>query len=82
MKKVIVLFVCLGLLIGCADSMVIDGTEYESYGLLNKKDNRDEDVKYKLVLGNLIWSILLVQTVVAPIYFIGFSLYEPVGIKK
>ena len=79
--KAIVLIMCVVFLIGCADSLTIDGVEYESYGLFNKEDNRKENIKYELVVGNLVWSILLVQTVVAPIYFLGFSLYEPVGRK-
>ena len=33
------------------------------------------------IVGNVVWSVLLVETVIAPIYFLGFSLFEPVGPK-
>lgn len=66
---------------GCADNRKMCGREYETYGLLNKDDVRDPSVKYSLSVGNVIWSVVLVETVIAPIYFIGFSLYEPVDLK-
>jgi hypothetical protein len=34
-----------------------------------------------MIIGNIVWSCILVETVIAPIYFLGFSVYEPVGKK-
>lgn len=48
MKILIILLVCIGLLVGRADSKIIDGIEYEPYGLLNKEENRDPNIKYEL----------------------------------
>ena len=62
---------------GCGDTKVINNVEYDTYGLLNKKDNRNPNIKYRLIIGNIVWSCILVETIFAPIYFIGFSLYEP-----
>lgn len=64
-------------LLGCADNKEIDGTEYESYGLINKDELKDPGVRYSLAWGNIIWGCLLVETIIAPVYFFGFSLWEP-----
>jgi len=68
-------------MVACGDTKVIEGIEYDTYGLINKNDNRNPDVKYKIIIGNIIWSTILVGTIVAPIYFLGFSIYEPVRKK-
>ena len=84
-SKVISGIVCvmyiLSMTMACADSKIIDGIKYDTYGLINKDDNKHPDIKYELVVGNIVWSCLLVQTVIAPIYFLGFSIYEPVRKK-
>uniref|UniRef100_A0A6M3LMX0 Lipoprotein n=1 Tax=viral metagenome TaxID=1070528 RepID=A0A6M3LMX0_9ZZZZ len=75
----------------CGNTMVLDvpaktTTGYKTatigtYGLINKDDDMNPNVKYRLIVGNFIWSIILAETIIAPIYFIGFSIYEPVGVK-
>ena len=83
--KIIASIVCvlyiMTIAMSCADSKVIDGIKYDTYGLINKDDNKHPDIKYELVIGNIVWSCILVQTVIAPIYFLGFSIYEPVRKK-
>ncbi len=84
MKKVISIMLVLAMLVvftGCGDNKVIGKTEYGTYGLFNQGDQKNPDVKYRLIIGNVVWSIILVETIVAPIYFLGFSLYEPIGAK-
>jgi hypothetical protein len=83
-KKIVSIFVIvcfISMFIGCGDSRIINNVEYDTYGLFNKEDNRYPDIKYKLITGNLVWGILLCSTIVAPIYFFGFSLYEPIREK-
>ncbi len=83
MKKVVSIILILMLIIiltGCGDSKYINGIEYDTYGLLNKGDSRNPDIRYRMIVGNVIWSIILCESIVFPIYFVGFSLYEPVGI--
>jgi len=63
---------------GCGDVKNIEGTTYDTYGLINKDENKNPNIKYRIVIGNIVWSVLLCQTIIAPIYFIGFSMYEPV----
>jgi len=83
MKKTIAIFLTAMFLFsfvaGCGDNKVIDGKEYTTYGFLNKSEKRNPNVQYELIVGNVIWGILLVETIIAPVYFFGFSLYEPVG---
>jgi len=83
MKKftAIVLLLVLSVLWGCADDLVVDGKRYETYGLFNKDEVRNLDMEYELVWGNIIWGALLFETALAPIYFFGFSMWEPVGFK-
>jgi hypothetical protein len=45
---------------------------------MDKMSKFEGTVQYKTVVGNVIWGIILVETIIAPIYFFGFSLYEPV----
>lgn len=84
MKKIAALLVILSLLTmtyGCGDTKVINGIEYDTYGLFNSEEQQNPDIKYRIIIGNVVWSIILVETIVAPIYFIGFSMYEPVREK-
>ena len=80
MKKITSIIIILCLLImfsGCGNTKIIDGIEYDTYGLINKEEKRNPDIKYRLIIGNIVWSAILCETIIAPIYFIGFSIYEP-----
>lgn len=50
----------------------------EPYGIFNEKDKRVDGVVYELSVGHLVWSVILCETLVAPAYFIGWNLYQPV----
>ena len=67
--------------IGCGNTRVIEGIEYDTYGVANSEDKKNPDIEYRIIAGNVVWSCILVETIIAPIYFICFSLYEPVGVK-
>ena len=69
------------LLIGCGDTKVIDGIEYGTVGLFTK-DKMPDNIQYEVIVGNVVWSCILVQTIFAPVYFVGFSIWEPVGAKQ
>ena len=80
-KKIIGLVLAVSIIScfsGCGDNKVINGKEYETYGLFNKDEVRSDCVEYDLIIGNAILGILFSGTVIAPIYFYGFSLYEPI----
>ncbi len=66
---------------GCADQKNINGVVYDTYGIFNEKEKKNPDIEYHIVAGNVVWSIILVESIIAPVYFIGFSIYEPIGVK-
>lgn len=80
MKKItgIILVASLALT-GCARSAWVDGKKYSSYGLFNEGTRKNPKVAYETSIGNVVWSIILIETIVFPVYFIGFSLFNPVG---
>lgn len=80
MKTIAITMVLALLTLGCADSKVLDGIEYDSVGVFNTR-NKSTDVCYEVVLGNAVWSALLVQTIAVPVYFIGWSILEPMDLK-
>ncbi len=71
----------VAVLAGCASTKTIDGVEYDTYGLLNEDEKRNPDVQYEIVWGNVFWGFLLCETLIAPVYFFGYSIKEPVGPK-
>lgn len=86
MKKIMALLLIMAMLTlsACGENLKApqaDGSTkvYETYGLFNESEVREEGVEYKLIFGNVVWGILLGETIIAPVYFFGFSLYEPVA---
>jgi hypothetical protein len=82
MQKIFVyisVIVLLVTLLGCGQNKEINGHQYVTYGLFDEGQYKNPDIEYRLIIGNVVWSIILAETIVAPIYFIGFSLYEPIG---
>jgi len=80
MKKLIALIALTTCLTACAESRTINGTTYTPYGLFNQ-DKADPEVVYEVSGGNIFWGFVWVETIIAPIYFFGFALYEPTGPK-
>jgi hypothetical protein len=78
-KTALVLAACMALS-SCADSMSFLGQKFEPFGLLSE-DRRDPSVCYNVSWGNVFWGALLFETIIAPIYFFGFAMYEPVGLR-
>lgn len=81
MKKVISIILLCSLFFSCGSSLIIDNKKYQTYGIINEDDIKDHNIDYDFVWGNLFWSVVLAQTIIAPIYFIGFDIFEPVGKK-
>lgn len=84
MKKVCVIFLMfafIATITGCGDPMVIDDVKYGTFGLINEDEVKNSEIQYELIVGNMVWGIILFETIIAPLYFFGFSLYEPVGKK-
>ena len=73
------------LLASCADSkkININGKDVivEPYGWMDEDDFKNDSVKYRVNTGNVVWSVIGVETVFLPIILTGKYLYEPVGKK-
>ena len=86
MKKLVAAMCVAALLTGCgrpADITVNGVTkEYPTYGLFNMGTAKSDKVCYELSVGNVVWSIISIENVVMPVYFIGFSLFNPVAAKS
>jgi hypothetical protein len=68
--------------VGCGEPRTINGKYQDTVGFVDQMEgNKDPCIKYELSAGNLIWSIVLIETIVAPIYFWGWSLFNPVSAK-
>ncbi len=86
MKKLLLVFMFSALLFSsCADSKTLELNSkirtFEPYGLIDKDEFKNDSIQYKLSVGNIVWSVILSETFVAPVYFIRFQLYEPVAVK-
>ena len=66
----------LAVSMGCGSNKTVNGVDHDTVGLFTL-DERDPDVCYTVIAGNVVWSILLIETVVMPVYFVGFSIMEP-----
>lgn len=83
MKKLLILLLTV-LLMSCADSKTFekaDGTKFvaEPYGWANYQSKKIKGVIYEVNTGNIIWDILMVETVFVPVWLTGWELYEPVS---
>jgi hypothetical protein len=67
--------------IACGTNKTINGKKYETYGLINQEEVKDPAIKYNLIVGNIVWSVILCETVIVPLYFFGWSLWEPIKAK-
>ena len=78
---------------GCANSKRIsisktDKTGKTTYQLVKvqpygmfEADETVDGVEYSLSIGNVIWAIIFVETIVIPIIIVGWYLFEPDGLK-
>ena len=81
MRPTLALLACL-LLSACGRPQYLGGTHYETYGLLNESTWRAKNVCYEASAGNIILSIVFIETIIFPVYFVGFSLFNPVRLKR
>ena len=79
MKNLIIL-ICLVALVagGCASSKNIDGKTYEPYGVFNQDSHKDPSILYEVSFGSVAVAIIFSETLIAPVYVVGWCLWEPV----
>ena len=85
MKKIIAVIVAVAFLcMSCGQNKVIEGKERKPVGIVSMcADFGDysKKIHYEPCWGNIVWGVLLSETVIAPIYFFGFSMFNPVSVK-
>ena len=89
MKKIIFLsalcFVLALCLSSCANSKKFDTPTStfvaNPYGPADETAQKNDQVVYQVSAGNVVCSIIFCETVVVPIWLIGWDLYEPVRLK-
>ncbi len=82
-KLIIILFFSIVLFASCAKSKTFQISEYEylkaePYGWVNMDANKIDGVVYQVNAGNVIWSIIAIETVIIPVWLTGWKLFEPV----
>ena len=85
MKKVfktLVFILLVGLLTSCADEKTINNITYKPYGYFNEEIEKNDSIAYQVSPEAVISSILFCETIVVPVYIIGWELYEPVKLKE
>ncbi len=84
MKKILL---CLALastmlLSACgAEDKVIDGVTYGTYGFMNEKEMKNPNIQYEISGWSIAWSIIFSETIIVPVYFIGWDMYQPIAKK-
>lgn len=76
--KHILLLAFLATSLGCGQDLDACGKTFQTVGLLTKDDKVD-GVTYHISIGNTIWSVLLIGLVAPSVYFVGFSIENPIA---
>jgi len=70
-------------LTACGEAKTINGTHYDTIGVAHVLDGtRDPCIQYQVSVGNVFWSVVLFETVVVPIYFVGWDIMNPISAKE
>ena len=78
--KYLLILLCSSFLFGCAESHDFNGRTVEPYGLLNEDARKENGVKYEVSAGSVVVAIIFCETIIAPVYVVGWDLMEPVRI--
>ena len=88
--KFLIMSLVLILFVSCAESKTFEvkttngelkTIKVEPYGLANKETKID-GVKYQICTGNIILDIIFSESLIVPVYLIGWELYEPVSLES
>ena len=60
----------------------INGNTYKPYGLFNEEENKLDSIHYKISSSSIFLGIIFSETIIVPIWIAGYSLFEPVCLKK
>ena len=87
MRKAILITLIFSLLLaGCGEPRYLGPDtarkRYPSYGVFNEASERSNHVCYEMSIGNVMLGLLLFETVVFPVYIVGWVLYDPIRMKR
>jgi hypothetical protein len=86
MKKILTILFAALILTSCADSKVLvinnQETLVKPYGWANKEARYNENVIYEVNFGNVVWSIIGIETIFIPVWLTGWQFFEPVAVKE
>ena len=54
---------------------------YPSYGIFDDDTNKSKNVCYKMSPMSVVLSIIFIETVIIPVYFVGWDLWDPFRMK-
>lgn len=76
MKKAITVLLLVLAATSCGTARDVDGRRCDTVGIVNS-DEKCPGVRYCTIKGNVIWAIVLIETIGVPVYFFGWSIQEP-----
>jgi len=65
----------------CGEPLQVGDKTYPTYGFLNASTHKSSEVCYEPNMDNVVWAVALAHTIVAPVYFFGWDIMEPVRVK-
>ena len=74
----ILCFMCMVGLSGCNNTKTIAGHTYDTYGVMNQDENKNPNIKYEVSIGSVIVGVIFSESIIIPLYIIGWDLFQPV----
>jgi len=88
MKKLFAIFaivLSVALVSSCADrrNFITAGQTIKAqpYGIFNEETHRTNGVKYEVSFGSVAMAVIFIETIIVPIYIVGWDLFEPVALE-
>lgn len=81
-KKIIAVKLALAValsLAACGNTKQIDGVTYDVYGFFNAAEKRNPAIDYEVSAGSVFWAIVFSESIIIPLYIVGYDLFQPVG---
>jgi hypothetical protein len=87
MKRLIaVISIAMIFMISCAGPVSFkssgDKVIATPYGIFNESSHKTPGVTYEISAGSVIIGIFFIETIIVPVYIIGWDLYEPVSLER
>ena len=82
--RIIIIILIIAALCGvglhsCSSNDAIDGVKYSTYGIINESEMKNPNIRYEISTLSVVLAVVFSETIIVPIYIIGWDLFEPVG---